>query len=281
MATSPIPPTDTRSLFRPVVNELILLLERLPGDAWDRPTIAGAWRVRDVAAHLLDTTLRRLSFQRDRHTPPPPSRSLSSPEDLVRFVNDLNAEWVVAARRISPAMLTRLYSVAGSELADFFESRSLDDPALFPVSWAGEEGDAGWLDIGREFTEQWHHQMQIRDAVDAGPLRDPAWLHAVLLVAVRGLPHAYRDTPAAPGTSLVLEIGGEGGGTFTLHRDERRWPILSGENSGADARVIISDDTAWRLLFNGLGREQAEARVRAAGRTELWQPLIRARSVIV
>src|SRR5512145_1769298 len=71
--TETIPPTDTRTFFRPVVIELVDLLRELPTEAWDAPTVARAWRVRDVVSHLLDTTLRRLSFHRDRHQPPPPS----------------------------------------------------------------------------------------------------------------------------------------------------------------------------------------------------------------
>jgi hypothetical protein len=60
---------DTRHLFRPVSGELAMLLRGLPADAWRRPTIAGRWLVRDVVAHLLDTTLRRLSFHRDGMAP--------------------------------------------------------------------------------------------------------------------------------------------------------------------------------------------------------------------
>ena len=37
-----------------------------------RPTVAGEWRVRDVVAHILDGSLRRLSFHRDGQTPPAP-----------------------------------------------------------------------------------------------------------------------------------------------------------------------------------------------------------------
>ena len=280
MPTSVIPPTDTRWFFRPVINELIDLLERLPADGWERSTVAGSWRVRDVVAHLVDSTLRRLSFHRDRHSPPAPSQPVAS--DLLRFINGLNAEWVAATKRLSPTVLVRLYSVAGLELADFFEECSLTDPPLFPVSWAGEDGNAGWLDIGREFTEQWHHQMQVRDAVGAAPLGNPAWLRAVLLTAVRGLPHAYRATSAEPGTSLVIEIIGDAGGIFTLRRDEERWHILSGEDrSIAAARATMSDDTAWRLLFNALPREDAKAKVRTEGDVGLLEPLFRARSVIV
>jgi uncharacterized protein (TIGR03083 family) len=280
MSINAIAPTDTRAFFRPVVHHLVDLLRRLPADAWDRPTTAGAWRVRDIVAHLLDTSLRRLSFQRDRHTLPPP-HPISSEADFVRFINTLNAEWISASRRISGPVMTSLYAAAGEELAEFFERLPLDAPALFPVSWAGDDGDVGWLDIGRELTEQWHHQMQIRDAVGAAPLPDPAWHRAVLLIAIRGLPHAYRGVAAASGTAVVVEIVGAAGGTFSLRRDGSRWHIFSGDAGDASARAILSDDSAWRLLFNGLAGDEMSTRVQVHGDADLVTPLLAARSVVV
>src|SRR5213082_3892646 len=52
---------DTRHLFAPLHAELMSLLRGLSAEDWEKPTVAKAWRVRDVAAHLLDTQLRRLS----------------------------------------------------------------------------------------------------------------------------------------------------------------------------------------------------------------------------
>src|SRR5262245_48389551 len=144
---APLAPVDTRNLFRPVSSGLVTLLRGLSPADWDRPTVAGAWQVRDVVAHLLDSTLRRLSFHRDGMPPPPPGVPINSERDFVGFINQLNAQWVVAARRLSPRVLTDLYERAGSESADWFESQKLDGPALFGVSWAGEAASANWFDI--------------------------------------------------------------------------------------------------------------------------------------
>lgn len=281
MTLAPLTRTDTRRFFRPVAHELVTLLRRLPADAWDRPTVAGTWRVRDVVAHLVDITLRRLSFHRDGHTPPAPADPPRTEREFVGFINGLNAQWVEATRRCSPRVLTDLYALAGSELADFAEAFPDDGPALFPVSWAGEATSEGWFDLGREFTEQWHHQAQVRDAVGAPPPSDPAWLHAVLLIALRGLPHVYRATPAAAGQSLAIEITGAGGGAWTLRREEQGWRLWSGHEDEAAAHVSMSDDTAWRLLFNALPRDRADRLVSRRGDRALPEPLLRARSVIV
>jgi uncharacterized protein (TIGR03083 family) len=273
---------DTRPFFRPLAQEFVLILRRLPPDVWDRPTTAGSWTVRDVLAHLVDGTMRRLSFDRDRLAPPPPPRPIAGERDFVAFINELNRDWVVLARRFSPRVLTDVYASASLELAAFFETVPLDAAALFGVSWAGEAESKAWFDIGREFTEHWHHQAQIRDAVNAPAPSNPEWLRAVLAIAMRGLPHAYRDVPAAEGTALVVEVKGASGDTWTLRREGDRWTLVVGpaETTPA-ARIVTSADTLWRLLFNGLAPADAERRIELTGAPALVVPLLQARSVIV
>jgi uncharacterized protein (TIGR03083 family) len=281
MPLVPLVPIDTRPLFRPVSGSLVNLLRGLPTEQWDRPTVAGTWIVRDVVAHLLDSTLRRLSFHRDGMTPPPPPNAIASERDFVAFINGLNAQWVASAKRLSPRVLTDLYERASREAADWFESLSLDAPALFPVSWAGEQASAGWFDIGREFTELWHHQEQIRMAVGADSLADPRYLAAVIDIAMRGLPHAFRDVPAEPGHTVTIDISGASGSQWTLSRAVQHWTLSRGEPAAPTARIRISDGTAWKLLFNALPENEAARAVVLEGRTDLGRALLRARSVIV
>ena len=58
-------PILTGDLLAPLNDELIALLRGVQDDEWSVPTVAGAWTVKDVAAHLLDSALRRLCLQRD------------------------------------------------------------------------------------------------------------------------------------------------------------------------------------------------------------------------
>ncbi len=281
MPLSPLSRTDTRPLFRPVSRELVALLRSLAPEDWNRQTIAGRWTVRDVVAHLIDLTFRRLSFHRDRMVPPPPSRPIASERDFVEFINGINAGWVDASRRLSPRVLTELFEKASDDLADWFEGLPLDAPALFGVSWAGESESAGWFDVGREYTELWHHQEQIRLAVGAPSLSDPRYLHATLAIALRGLPHAYRAAPGAPGHTVRLEITGPSGGTWTLARDAGTWTLHLGAPASATTTVGLSDTTAWKLLFNALSRTESTAAIDVEGDRALADPLVAARAVIV
>jgi hypothetical protein len=229
----------------------------------------------------VDLTFRRLSFHRDRMPPPPPSRPINSDQDFVDFINGLNRDFVEATRRFSPHVLTDLFERSSTDLADFFEQLPLEAPALFPVSWAGEEASEGWFDVGREFTELWHHQAQIRLAVGAPSLAAPRYLRAMLEIALRGLPYAFRHLDAAAGTRVGVAVHGPAGGLWTLVRDADRWGIQAGVSDTANASVRISDENMWRLLFNGLTYAQAAAAIETEGDAALIQPLLSARSVIV
>ena len=274
-------PIDTRSLFRPVSGELVALLRGLSPTQWEQRTIAGAWAVRDVVAHLLDTTLRRLSFHRDGMRPAPPPRVVASERDFVAFINDLNAQWVTAAKRLSPRVLIDCYERAAGEAADWFEALPLEAPALFPVSWAGEQVSAGWFDIGREFTELWHHQQQIRMAVGAGDLDDPRYLRAVIDVAMRGLPHSFRNVSGAPEQTIAIDVSGPSGGAWTLKPERDRWTLWCGRPPSAAVIIRMDGDTAWKLFFNALSDADAERSIRLEGDIELGRAILDARSVIV
>ena len=62
-----LPPIATAHLFPKIEGLLIELLRSLEPNDWERQTVAPAWRVKDVAAHLLDTQLRKLSLARDAY----------------------------------------------------------------------------------------------------------------------------------------------------------------------------------------------------------------------
>lgn len=275
-------PIDTVPLFAPLHAELIALLESLSPDDWQQPTIAGHWRVRDVAAHLLDTQLRRLSAHRDGQTVTP-DRPLDSTAALGAFVNGLNATGVSFAERLSPRVLTMLLAETGPAFNAFVAGLPPHGRALWPVSWAGETESENWMDVGREYTERWHHQMQIRDAVGAPLLLTPMWIDPLLDISVRVLPATYAGTAATRGTALVFVVAVDEGAerAWTLSSTNDGWTIDRGTRPDARCTVRTTADPAWRLFFNALPDREARAALRIAGDAALAEPLIRARSVVL
>lgn len=279
----PLSPVLTAELLPPLHEELTTLLRGLAPDDWERPTVAGAWRVRDVAAHLLDGDLRTLAAYRDGYSPPPPE-PIAGYADLVRFLDGLNAGWVRAAERLSPLLLVELLEWTGPRVSAALAARPDHAEAVYPVAWAGEERSEHWMDVGRQYTERWHHQQQVRDAVGAPLLLAGRWLLPLLDLSVRALPRAYAEVSAPEGTALVLRVRGAEGGpgaAWSLARDGVGWTLARGEAPDPAAAIEVDADTAWRLLYNALSAEEARGRAAVHGDAALAEPLFAARSVMV
>jgi uncharacterized protein (TIGR03083 family) len=269
----PLPPVNLVELFPGLHLELTRLLRGLDETDWAKPTACAQWSVKDIVAHLLDTAVRRLSFGRDG-LDPAPDQSVQSYADLVAYLNRLNAEWVAAARRLSPRLLVDLLDYVEPELHAFFRSLDPQAPAAFGVAWAGEETSPNWFDVGREYTERWLHQQQIREAVGAPGLDGRSWLHPALDIFVRALPFTYRQVTAPAGQSLRFEIQGEAGGVWTLVRSSGGWQLLVGSDPTAATRVSLDQESAWKLFSKGLSPKEARQRIRIEGDLALGQPVL-------
>jgi hypothetical protein len=271
---------DTAPLFAGLHERLMDLLRRLEPEDWLRPTVAGSWRVRDVAAHLIDGQMRRLSLHRDGHAPAP-DRDLSEYADLVDFLNELNASWVEAMQRVSTGLLLDMLDTAGRQLAEFVVDLNPRAPAPLAVAWAGEEASENWFDIGRDYTELWHHQAQIRLAVNAMPLDQERWLHPLLALSVRGVPRSLGGIRRTSGTEVVLCLEGEAGGTWSAVSGDIGWRLFQGRGATAAAEVVLPADEAWRVFFNAISAEEARALARCSGDPELCDAVLETRSVMV
>lgn len=268
---APLVPTLVADRFPDLGRELLGVLHSLHGADWDKPTVCAAWSVRDVAAHLLDTAWRRLSVERDGHRLPPPSEPITGTADLVRFLNELNATWVAAARRLSPRLLVELMADAERALAAHLAKLDPWGPAAFPVDWAGERESAAWFDVARELTERWLHQQQIRLAVGATPLTDPFFSQPVFDAFVRALPHRYRAVDAPAGASLAIEIRGETTYAYTLLREET-WTLWKGRPPVPTAALALDEEPAWLLFTKGRKGDDVRAASRVDGDRALTEP---------
>jgi uncharacterized protein (TIGR03083 family) len=250
-------------LLRKVDEKLIELLRSLSPSEWEAQTVAPRWQVRDVAAHLLDTVLRKLSLVRDSWYVE--NVNIQSPQDVVTLVNRLNEEGVTVYRRLSPSVLIDMMKLACEQSASFHESLDPFAEAAFGVSWAGEERSLNWFDTARELTERWHHQQQIRVATDRPGIMTRELYHPVLDCFLRGLPHLYRDTEAPSGTVLLVEISGECGGKWFLSRNNGKWELVKEAGAELAARVTIPQEIAWRVFTKGIDRDSARAQIKFEG----------------
>jgi len=269
-------PIIVLDLFPIALAELLALLSGLSEEDWRKPTACPTWSVKDVALHLLGDDIGILSGQRDHFRSGVSARNWP---ELVSRLNEANELWVRASRRLSPRLLLDLLAFTGAQVAAHFES--LDPYATGDVvSWAGSDPAPVWLDLAREYTERWHHQQHIRDAVGRPGLKEPRFFALVLETFVRALPVTYRDATAEEGAVVVVTITGRSGGRWALRRERQAWQLYVTVSTRSSAEVVIDEETAWRLFTNGIRREQALGRAQLIGDEALASKALDAVAII-
>jgi uncharacterized protein (TIGR03083 family) len=265
-----LPLSDPREAIADERGDLVALLQGLTDDEWLAPTVAGHWRVKDVALHLLDDELGWLSRSRDGEV----SGLLptdGSYRDFVRSLDAKNERWVLAAGGLSRRVVIDLLRWAGDDVDRYFASIDLEGPSR--VIWASSDAVPCWFDLSRDLTERWVHQQHIRDAVGQ-PGEHHRLLPDVLATFVWAFPHQY-DAEAPDGTTVQITLGA--GGAWHLVRSDGRWVLEQGVASRPAAAIELHETDAWRQLT---GLPVPVDAIGTEGPEHLLLPLLEVRGII-
>ncbi len=263
-----VTPINVLHLF-PVLDEyLINMLRSLSPDDWQRQTIARKWTVKDVAAHLLDGNLRTLSFIRDQYFGEKPE-NVETYQDLVTYLNTLNAEWTTAAKRLSPRVIVDLLEATGKEYIETLQSLDPWEDAVFSVAWAGEEISKNWFHIAREYTEKWIHQQQIRDALNRPGIMTRELFYPFIDTFMCALPQTFKYTESVVGTSVMIRVTSDMGGEWHINKTEEGWVLRHTTRVEPLTILEMDPDTAWRLFSKGITPGQAYEKVKITGAEDL------------
>ncbi|MBB6109537.1 TIGR03083 family protein [Mucilaginibacter lappiensis] len=246
-------PIQTIHLF-PILDQLLIeLLKSLSPDDWNKPTVAKHWTVKDIAAHLLHGNVRTISSKQSFTGDTPPV--INSYRDLVNFLNEQNAIWVKAMKQVSPDLLIELLETTGPQFTGELAELDPFGVAKYAVAWAGEEQSANWFHMAREYTEKWHHQQQIRDAVNRPGIMHRELFYPCIATFMYALPHTYHFVQAPDNTLIEVIIESEAGGTWHLQKGADKWGFVNENNKSADSKVIIKPDIAWKLFTKAITPE--------------------------
>ena len=263
-------------LFQETLDHLLVLLYELSEEEWNIPTICTGWSVKDVALHLLGVEIGNISSRRDQHNL---GRTISDWNELVDYINIWNQEWVDVSRRISSPLLIELLDFVGENAYEYF--RSLDPFEIGgSISWAGLEPQPVWLDIAREYTERWHHQQHIRDAVKKPGLKESKFLSPVLETFMWALPYTFRHLSAPDGTSITISVSGDSGGQWTLLHAKGGWDFYQGTTMDPDTEIILEEDIAWRFFIRGVEKDEARKHITIKGNKSIAEPVFEMVSII-
>ena len=152
---------------------------------------------------------------------------------------------------------------------------------MIGVAWAGEEQSANWFDIAREYTEKWHHQQQIRDAIGRPGLNAPHLLRALIETLLRALPLAYESTSADKGAGVVIVAPDLDGEAWLVRHDAEEWNLYHvSKDASSDAAIEIGSDALWRHLMKQMPRDEVRASAEITGASELAAPFFAAVAVM-
>ena len=254
----------TLHLIHILDQKLIELLKSLTDEEWATQTVAKLWKVKDVAAHLLDGNIRGISASRDRFFGEG-AVDFHSYQDLVAYINQLNLSWTKAACRISPKLLTELLEWTGKEYLGHLKTLNPTDNAVFSVAWAGEHVSQNQFHIAREYTEKFLHQQQIRDAVGKHGIMTKELYYPFIDTLMHALPHCFKDVTADRGTVVSIKVTSEIGGQWNITQSENGWKLSEVAGTQSDSVLNIDPQTAWKLFSKSWGPEQVIEKVEIIG----------------
>jgi len=273
-----LPAIEVLPLFPEINIELITLLKSLSPSEWHQSTVLPGRTVKDLASHILDGSLRRLSLCRDNYQAT--TNKIESNDDLVRYIQELNKSWIEATKRLSPQILISLLELSEEWLYEYFKTLDPHATAKLAVSWAGQLKSQNWFDMAREYTEKWHHQMQIRLAVKKPGISSKKLYYPVIACFMRGLPHVYHKVHAEEGVGIEIEIIGEGGGLWFIEKKKDYWCLVKKLKSSPKAKIKMPDEIAWQLFTDSISRDSAAREVQIFGVNALAVPILTMRTVL-
>lgn len=232
-------------------NRLLDLLKGLHEDDWQRLSPCPGWTVLGLASHLLGDDFGILSRRRDNYM------GTVSPGDLsesafIDWLDEVQLEWVRAARRISPRLLVELLEWTGPRLVEVLGGEDLSERSG-RVSWAGPDPAPRWLDQLRELSEYWIHRQQLLEAVGRPVDLDPTLLRPVLLGLRWAFPYRLSGADLASDGAIQIAVGKPISERWTLVASDGAWDFSEEpSHKHVSAHASLTADAAWRLLTNNL-----------------------------
>ena len=231
------------------------LLKGLDERDWERPTPCPGWTVLGLAGHLLGDDFGVLSWRRDNYMGTASPAGLSEGE-FIDWLDELQMEWVRAARRVSPRLVVELLEWAGPGLVAVLGDEELAERSD-RVSWAGPEPAPRWLGQFRELSEYWIHRQQLLEAVGRPADLDPTLLRPVLLGLRWALPYRLSKAGVASDGAIQVTVGEPVNERWTLVGSHGVWSSRRPPRSTSWPTLLLTADEAWRLLTNNLRPESS------------------------
>ena len=211
------------------------LLERIDAPAWDNPSPAEGWLLRDCVVHLCETddTAARNVEDRDKPPPAPTGRRGRRPDGVLTTA-------MVSWRRREPAEVLQWYRDANDRLVSALRGLTGEER----LRWAGRPMSARSFTTAR-LMEHWSHGLDIHDAAGVAPV-DTDRLEHIARLGWMTRDYAYgAHTMTPPETALRVELTSPSGAPWVFGPEDA--PDRVTGSAGDFCRVVTQrihpDDT--------------------------------------
>lgn len=265
-------------LFTTERQRLLEVLDSVDATGWTRPTPCPGWNVLGLATHLVGDDVSCIAGQRDGHRGTPAPDGLDE-HGFIAWLDELQIEWVHAARRLSPRLVVDLLGWLGDQVVAVVGDQ---DPAAVTatVSWASSTPVPKWLDQARELSERWIHRQQILQSLDRPVDLRPDLTEPVLDGLRWAYPYRLGALHRPGGTSVAIAVTGpEVELDWTLVSDGAGWEFGPAADGQRAARLAMTTDQAWRLLTNNFDARRHGAPI-TSGDAEIIGVLLQTRAII-
>jgi uncharacterized protein (TIGR03083 family) len=278
MVDWPESPGAFAPLFRVDRSRLLEVLDALGASDWDRPTPCPGWNVLGLVAHLLGDDLSFVAWQRDDHHGTPAPDGLDE-HGFINWLDELQLEWVHAARRLSPRLVVELLGWVGDQVVETVAGQNPSARTAM-VSWASAGPVPVWLDQVRELSERWIHRQQLLQALGHRSDLRPD-LAAPVLDGLRwAYPYRLGSLRRPTGTTVAITVTGpEVEARWNVASDGEGWRFHPLQDGPPAAELQMTTEQAWRLLTNNYDPE-LHGQLVSAGDNEAVDVLRRTRAII-
>ena len=252
--------------------DAVALLRELEEDDWSRPTDLPGWDVRAVAAHMAH-------LESELAGNPQPQVDVPDAPHVKGLMGQFTEAGPLArAGWTTDEIIEELEASAATRRA----ALEADPPTDAKGTPPGFPGLLGWsweTLLSNRPLDLWMHEQDIRRATGRpGNLDSPAAAH-VGAVFARSLPFVLgKKVGAAPGTTVVLDIGGAQPRVLAAAvGDDGRGAPLAEAPDQPTARVSL-DFEAWTVLAGGR-RTAADVEAELTGDTDLARRVVESLTV--
>jgi hypothetical protein len=157
-----------------------------------------------------------------------------------------------------------------------------EDDALFSVSWAGQKKSPNWFDIARDYSEKWHHQMQMRMASGRNLLLSERFLTPLYETLLLGLPQQLNQSATEITEHMLeVEIFGEIRLRKRLINYGSHWEFSENFNGEINSSIKIPASIGWILFTNtDRNKEKYFDQVQFTGNEMLAKSVLRLTAVM-